>query len=396
VFCAAADSDADTPCKAAGSVFVRPGNAGPFREIALQEDGATSDGRFAVVVPDSIARSASGFSYYALVRSVELGATVTLPAGGAAAPQRSLPLERTVHVALGAHAFGRTATTGTRVADAAWGNGPGEVGLEQGRNLSPIGGSSFDVSQTGTVHVLDEANRRVLRWSTGAHTAATSVPLAINGTLADMSVADDGTMYVLETTEGNADAQLLRTFDANGASKSAGEIGERAAQVRLGADGAPVVLQQPSGQWTSVASADGRVLSPSAQRASGRSGRSLRGGGEVVVLRRDDEIRVAVTSRSGIRRSWRITSETPLAEVQLAETLGNRLVLVARVYAEAQDEFVVLVLGPSGLERRIALDSADWAETAPLSRFRLVGPSLFQLGSTSAGLFVDRFDLEVK
>jgi hypothetical protein len=116
----------------------------------------------------------------------------------------------------------------------------------------------------------------------------------------------------------------------------------------------------------------------------------------VVVLRRDDEIRVAVTSRSGIRRSWRITSETPLAEVQLAETLGNRLVLVARVYAEAQDEFVVLVLGPSGLERRIALDSADWAETAPLSRFRLVGPSLFQLGSTSAGLFVDRFDLEVK
>jgi hypothetical protein len=45
---------------------------------------------------------------------------------------------------------------------------------------------------------------------------------------------------------------------------------------------------------------------------------------------------------------------------------------------------------------RASLDSVDWAETAPLSRFRLRGSSLYQLGSTSAGLFVDRFDLEVK
>jgi hypothetical protein len=40
--------------------------------------------------------------------------------------------------------------------------------------------------------------------------------------------------------------------------------------------------------------------------------------------------------------------------------------------------------------------SADWAETAPLSRFRLRGSGLYQLGSTPGGLFVDRFDLEVR
>ena len=44
----------------------------------------------------------------------------------------------------------------------------------------------------------------------------------------------------------------------------------------------------------------------------------------------------------------------------------------------------------------MSLDSADWAESAPLSRFRLLGSSLYQLGSTQEGLFVDRFDLEVK
>jgi hypothetical protein len=52
------------------------------------------------------------------------------------------------------------------------------------------------------------------------------------------------------------------------------------------------------------------------------------------------------------------------------------------------------VLGNRGLVRTFSLDSADWAEAAPLSRFRLVGHFLYQLGSTPAGLFVDRFDLE--
>jgi hypothetical protein len=66
------------------------------------------------------------------------------------------------------------------------------------------------------------------------------------------------------------------------------------------------------------------------------------------------------------------------------------------VYTNDQDEFVVLVLGPGGIEQRFSRDSADWAETAPLSRFRLVGASLYQLGSTPAGVFVDRIDLEVK
>jgi hypothetical protein len=394
VFCAAADSEADTPCNATGAVFVRAGHTGPFRALALRDDGGSSDGRFAAVVPTSISRSASGFSYYAVLRSAETGTAVTLPAGGATAPQRSVPLDRTVHVALGAHAFGRTATATARVADAAWGADADEVGLEQGRNLPPIGGSGFDVSADGTVHVLDEANRRVLRWRAGTHAA--TVPLAINGTLADMSVGDDGMIFVLETTKGAGAAQLLRSFAGDGAAKSSGEIGERASQVRLGTDGRPVVLQQPSGQWTAVAAADGSVLSPTAQKTSGRSGRPQRGGGEVIVLRRDAEIRAAVVSQNGVRRCWRVTSDTPIAEVQLAEALGTRLVLVARMYSDTHDEFVALVLGPSGLERRLALDSADWAETAPLSRFRLVGPSLFQLGSTPAGVFVERFDLELK
>ena len=67
-----------------------------------------------------------------------------------------------------------------------------------------------------------------------------------------------------------------------------------------------------------------------------------------------------------------------------------------RLYEDTIDEFVVLVLDRHGLVDRFSLDSADWAETSPLGRFRLLGRSLYRLGSTPAGAFVDRYDLEVR
>jgi hypothetical protein len=85
-----------------------------------------------------------------------------------------------------------------------------------------------------------------------------------------------------------------------------------------------------------------------------------------------------------------------MGEVQLSEPLGSGLLVVLRLYTDGSDEFVALHLGPTGLMGRFAVPSADWAETAPLSRFRLRGGSLYQLGSTSSGVFVDRYDLEAR
>ena len=127
------DGDVDTPCRADGVAFVRVGSAGPYREIALREDRGRAEGRFVAVVPDDIAGSASGFSYHAQFRTTETGLTTSVPMGGADAPQRSVPLGRTIDVALGAHEFGRVRKPDARVVEAAWGTGAGEVGLEQGR-----------------------------------------------------------------------------------------------------------------------------------------------------------------------------------------------------------------------------------------------------------------------
>lgn len=104
---------------------------------------------------------------------------------------------------------------------------------------------------------------------------------------------------------------------------------------------------------------------------------------------------MAELAGAAVLRGWRITSATPLGEVQLAEPHGNRLVVVTKTYTEDRSEYVVLVLDRAGVVNRFAVESLEWAESAPLARFRLSGSSLYRLGSTPGGLSVDRFDLEV-
>lgn len=392
VYCARSEAEADAPCVADGRVFVRAGDSGAFQEIAMRERAGASAERFVATVPHAVTRASAGFSYYAVFRSDETGMSTTLPAGGSAAPQRSLPLGRSIEVELGAHGFGGERNADARVAEAAWGTGPAEAGLEQGRNLTPIGGSAFDVEEDGAVVVLDEANRRLLRWREDRDKPEV-VPLAINGTLADMSIGNDGTVYVLETVGPHGRA-LLRTFDRDGASQTTSAVAERPSQVRVGPDG-PVVLQSASAQWMPVAR-EGRPVGVSGQISAGEPGRQVSDGRKIVILRDGNEVRVALVESGRVQRAWLVKSHTPLAEVQLAEPFGAGVVLVTRVFTDDNDEFLVLVLDRRGIVKRFSLDSADWAETAPLSRFRLRDASVYQLGSTPAGLFVDQFDLEVK
>ena len=69
--------------------------------------------------------------------------------------------------------------------------------------------------------------------------------------------------------------------------------------------------------------------------------------------------------------------------------------VVVKTYSEEQAEYIVLVLDHGGVVRRFSADASQWAEAAPLARFRLSDGSLYQLGSTPAVAFVDRYDLGV-
>jgi hypothetical protein len=137
-------------------------------------------------------------------------------------------------------------------------------------------------------------------------------------------------------------------------------------------------------------------LTRAQQAHAARAEKKLANGDEVLVARvGDTELRVAEVRAGQPLRGWRIRSETPLGEVQLAESEGNRIVVVTRAYTDDRDEFVVLVLDRSGLAARYSVASDSWTETAPLARFRLARGSLYRLRTTESGAVVDRFDLEV-
>ena len=387
-----APRDDGEPCDGSGSVFVRAGEGGAFQQLTLKRGEDSSEGRYFVDLPREIASSGEGFSYYALLRDGANGATITVPAGGSAAPQRSVPLRDAAEVALGPHVFGRDRAPDERVVEAAWGSEVGDAGLAGSRGLGFVGPSSFDVAGDGSVAVLDQVNRRVEHWS---RVGVKSTSLEVSGGLADFALEPGGVIDVLEPPNRVSPAPILRSFRGDGTLRWAQRLSDRTwAKLAAGPTG-PVVQQQPSEQWLPVAE-HGAALDRAAQAGRGRPGRPFGNGREVVVERvGSGELRLAELAGDALVRGWRIMSATPLGEVQLAEPLGNRLVVVTKTYTDDRSEYLVLVLDRSGIVKSFAVESLEWAESAPLARFRLAGSSLYRLGSTRAGLFVDRFDLEV-
>jgi hypothetical protein len=227
-------------------------------------------------------------------------------------------------------------------------------------------------------------NERVVRWLRGRHE---QVALADGETeLADFAAEPNGNFDVLDMHD------TLRRYRADGTQEWAQKLADRTwAKLDRGA----AVLQQPSEEWMPVA-AGPTPLSRAEQRRAAQAAKHLANGHGLLVDRvGHGELRVAELRGDEPIRSWRITSETPLGEVQLAESHGNGIVVVTRVYTDGRDEFVVLVLGNRGLVQRFSVASASWTETAPLARFRFARGALYRLRTTQSGASVDRFDLEV-
>jgi hypothetical protein len=161
--------------------------------------------------------------------------------------------------------------------------------------------------------------------------------------------------------------------------------------LRIGPAG-PVAHAYPAEGWLPVARGQ-LELAPQDQAAQARSDRPVGGGSGVLVHATPSEARFALVRDDRVLRSWRVTSATPLGEVQLAEPYGNGLLVVLRVWTDAEAEFRVLELTPAGLARSFSVERAEWAESAPLSRFRVADGSLYQLRSSPDRAEVVGFDL---
>ncbi len=383
-------------CDGGGTVYFRS-STNVAATVPLQLDPNVQVGRYAATVPLSI-WNAPWFTYYAVIRDNSTGRSIVVPQGGSSAPQLSFSMGGST-IDLGVHAFGSTVPAIARVASAGWGSGDSQVGLEDGIDM-PAGGSSFDVDGAGDVYLLDEANSRLLEFAGGA--PPTQIPLAgLAGVRGDLRVSDtSGTAYVLEMANGAQPNPVLRAYSLQGGLLGSSAVADdAAAQIRLSGTTA-YVSEYPSSMWAPVLQNNGRMaVDLTSQLAKAFSG-APSPDGNIAVLSMGNEIRIGVYRSTGLTSQFssvRITSDTPVADIQLAQSLpSGRLVVVFSVYTDTDHEYEVAVIDPSGsLVEQFAVPTSEWAQSMPLSRFRLVGSSLYELGSTDAGVFVDRYDLGV-
>jgi hypothetical protein len=398
IACLPPDGDAEGAgvCDGGGTVYFRS-SSNVAASVPLRVDPDAQVGRYVAAVPASI-WGAPWFSYYAVIRDNTTGRTTFLPSGGSSAPQFSFAVNAPP-IDLGDHLFGSTRQPSARVASASWGAGDDQVGVEDGIDM-PAGGASFDVDSAGDVYLLDEAKSRMLEFTGPGAPAPIALP-GLTGVRADLRINDSaGTAFVLETASATLPKPLLRAYNLQGSATGSSSIADAAgAQIRV-AGSTAYVSEYPSSMWAPVLQNNGRTaVDPSAQLTNGAPG-APGGTGNVVVSSLGNEIRVGAYTPVGTTyqvSTARIASTTPVADIQLAQTLPRgRLLVVFSVYAETEHEYEVVVVDSSGaLVDRFSLPAAEWAQSMPLSRFRLVGSSLYELGSTDAGVFVDRYDLGV-
>jgi hypothetical protein len=378
--CGAAKDEPGAHCSPSGSVFVRAVGGTKFDELPLERE---ADGLLSAIVP--ALETGGGFDYYVEMDNGR-GQTAWLPEAGAGAPQHVWPLESWTTVDLGRARFGAMQAPSSVVHGFSWGRGDTAIGLDSGREQSRIGPSAFDVAPDGTVVVLDQVNRRLVELRPGAKPV--HMPIDFAGGEGDLAVGGDGTTYVLDSSG----TPIVRAFTAAGALIAATPLAETTADmVRVG-PGGPLVHAYPSEMW--LPTGPGRPpFAPDQQLAAAQPARSVEGGLGVVVRASPGEVKLALVRADRVVHAWLLHSETSFGEVQLAEPYRGGMVVVVRLWTEKEAEFRVLRLAPDGLVQSFAVEPAEWAETASLSRFRLRGDTLYQLRSDPSGVEIAKFEI---
>ena len=289
---------------ATGVAYVRGSTQSGFTAVPVSPDGGAR-----------IPRASLAGRYvdtYVVVHDPALGRSITVPAGGAKAPDRSWILDDPTRVSLGAHRFGDWRAPEAVVATAGRGGGSSQVGIEcGGLEGSCFGPSSVDIASDGTVWVVDALHRRLLGWAPG-HPAHPSrvVPLAFAPV--DIAVAPDGTFYV---SQGDGDPyDRVHAIDANGTPRWTHEILTLIynAHLRIGPGGIPYSVDGADG-WVPIADAAGHPLTLAAQQRGMRSYQPLSQGRQLVTaFPGEHEWLTGIASPKGtLPQAWRVDTVAP-------------------------------------------------------------------------------------
>jgi hypothetical protein len=271
-----------------------------------------------------------------------------------------------------------------------WGTGPSKAGLSPGRESLTVGPSSFDIDDAGRIYLLDTEQDRLALFSEGE--LVDEVPLSLDSD-ADVSVATDETAYVLEVA---GDVAQVRAVSPSGQVRPAESLGEAlSSHIRTVGNRAYVNLL-PADVWVKVSS--GADVLPSFRPRETFVGAPIAGGAQLVRIGTMRGVRLGQVSDDEVSGAVEVQSATPLGEIALSEPDGNGgywcVVHVWREDPSPADQYQVLHVSGERIVESFAVSAKQFADTPPLSRFRLGGDGdLYQLTTSPDGVRIVRFDL---
>jgi hypothetical protein len=372
VICA---TEGGEPCAASATLTVSA--AGRVQSLTAE---AVKGLEFDVTAPArrALGSNASGRVDFALTAKAA-GRTVRLPAIRGQMLSfyvtRSMPIVQVPVVPFGKVRKGKT------VLSLPWGSGPRRVGLAPGMESQTLGPSSFDVDRSGRIHLLDALQGRVAVFD--GDRLVREAPLQA-GPRAVISVADQGSSFVLDSSRGSLRVQEL---DSRGRLARRADIGPGiVSTIRVvGTETFANVL--PLDAWVDPASGS---VSPGLPVGHGR---------QLVRVGREDAIRLAFVRGDHVLDAVELRSEVNLGAVTLTEARpdGGYLVVLHtwRDAPSPSDQYQVISVNPEGEVRTFAVPDRSFALVPPMARFRL-GPdgALYQMTSSPEGIRIVRFDLE--
>lgn len=385
---------ANKACSPTGTLFYKTETASSYSSVALSP---VQSGRpYLVGEIPAAASLGTRVSYYAVITNGANGSSAVVPAGGAAAPHRAWIIAAPTAVPLGAPLATIPRTPTQTVATFGWGSGANELGLAPGDESATVGPSGFDLAGSDIV-VLDQLNQRLVRFPKSAPAAKTYQPIAFDGGSGDIATTASN-VYVIDNGGPNDSDGLLRSFDSLGAPLTVAPLAESSLEsVVVDAGGRPRVRTYPGQMYLAPLSSTGFPVQLSQQLGTATESIDV-GNGEAiasVVRYGRDEVRIALTQGAAVTKSWTLTvdSSARFGSLQLVRRTQTGLVAVVSVFDDTSSRFVVVKLPLAGVPSSFTVEPADYAQTAPLSLFRLGTDGLYQLRSVPAGVDIVRHDL---
>jgi hypothetical protein len=371
-------------CEATLSLGVRAGTGDVWR---FQRVEAEPDLSFDLSAPAARAAASSADQVVAFVLRAEAGnVTTSLPAGNAGPPLRFYATDEIRPVRIPPVPFGHV-RKGRTVLSLPWGSGSKRAGLALGRESPTLGPPAFDVDRAGNVHLLDALQHRVARFKGNRLLGQRFIELDPD---ADLALGTGGVAFVAQTHKGTVG---VRQLTASGRDSGAVSLGQGIlSQVRVAGSTAYAELL-PLDAWVRVPTpgSHGSQLAPI-------MGRPLPSGERLLRVGTERYVRLGMVRDGRVRKAIELRSDQRFGEVALAEPDGSGgYLVVVRMWQwrpKPADQFQVIHVSGGRVVETFAVSSRGFADTRPLSRFRLgLGGRLYQLVTAPSGIRVVRFQL---